>query len=132
MGVLEGYKLRGKPKKWEPNAVYFILTEEEGRADQYITDNNGIPKRVGNTKMIEEIVQNYTLFGSNGTIDKHYVHEQGVASSVWTITHNMDKKPSAIVTDSAGTIVLGEVKYTNKNELTIKFNGAFSGEAFLN
>lgn len=64
--------------------------------------------------------------------DKHYKHVQGVSSAVWNINHEMDKYPSVTVKDSAGSTVIGEVTYTDLNNLTITFSGSFSGEAYLN
>jgi hypothetical protein len=36
------------------------------------------------------------------------------------------------VIDSANTMVVGEVTYTNTNNLTIQFSAGFSGKAYLN
>ena len=68
----------------------------------------------------------------NVTTDKHYVHTQSVAASVWTITHNLDKYPSVTVVDSGENVVVGDVQYIDRNSLTVAFNGAFSGKAYLN
>lgn len=67
--------------------------------------------------------------------DKNYLHIQGVPSDTWVITHNMNKMPTVVVIDSAGTCVEGSVQYSLSNplnELTITFNGSFSGKASLN
>lgn len=61
-----------------------------------------------------------------------YVHDQsGSASDVWTIVHNLGFYPNVSVVDSAGTSVIGEVKYDSTNQLTVTFNGAFKGKAYL-
>lgn len=64
--------------------------------------------------------------------DLHYVHEQSVPSSTWSIIHNLGKYPSASVVDSAGSNVEGYVIYDSTNAITLSFNGAFSGVAYLN
>lgn len=67
--------------------------------------------------------------------DKHYVHDQGVPSNFWTIIHNLNKMPTVVIVDSAGTVVEGSVRYSQDNplnELTVSFNGSFSGKGFLN
>lgn len=64
--------------------------------------------------------------------DKEFIFEQGSVSDKWVITHNLDKYPSVTVEDSAHNIVIGEVYYENSNTLIIRFNGAFSGKAYLN
>jgi hypothetical protein len=64
--------------------------------------------------------------------DKNYVHNQGVSSAVWTITHSLDKYPSVYVIDSVGDAVEGAVQYLTANQLTVTFSAAFSGSAILN
>lgn len=64
--------------------------------------------------------------------DKEYVHEQNSSSNTWTINHGMNKYPSVSVQDSAGTTVIGEITYNDKNTITLTFSGAFSGKAYLN
>ena len=66
------------------------------------------------------------------TGDKHYVHDQFSPSSLWVIEHNLNKKASVSVVDTAGNLVDGAVKYINDNKLTIEFNYPFSGYAYLN
>lgn len=56
----------------------------------------------------------------------------GIASNVWEIEHNLDRYPSVSVVDSGNNIVMGRVQYIDKNRLTIEFNGAFTGKAYLN
>lgn len=65
-------------------------------------------------------------------VREHYVHEQQVASTTWTVNHNMDKYPSVNIVDSANDEVTGEVKYNSLNQITITFTAAFSGKAYLN
>ena len=60
-----------------------------------------------------------------------YAHMQGSASNSWAITHNLGFKPNVTVIDSAGNIVEGEIAYTNSNSLTVSFQSAFSGNAYL-
>ena len=64
--------------------------------------------------------------------DKDYTHQQVAPSNVWTIEHNLNKKPSVIVMDSANTEILGSINYVDNNNLTITFSAGFSGEAYLN
>lgn len=65
-------------------------------------------------------------------VDRNYVHTQAGASAEWIVAHNLGKFPSVTVIDSAGSQVIGDVTYTDINNLTIKFLGAFSGKAYLN
>jgi hypothetical protein len=60
-----------------------------------------------------------------------YVHNQAVASAVWTITHNLNGEPTAVVLDSAGTQCEGTFSYPNKNQMVITFTSAFAGTAYV-
>lgn len=71
-----------------------------------------------------------TTTWQNKTVE--YIHTQGTASNTWTINHNLGKYPSVMVSDSAGTIVIGEVKYVTINQIIVYFSGTFSGKAYLN
>lgn len=64
--------------------------------------------------------------------DKTYIHEQNIASTMWTITHNLNKCPAVTVIDSGNNTVVGEVRYLSANSLQCVFSGAFSGKAILN
>lgn len=92
---------------------------------------------------------NLSLIGSNGSInvddiydiatftlssggDKHFVYNQIAALATWNVTHNLDKYPSVSIVDSGNNWVVGDVEYINENQLTITFNSAFSGKAYLN
>lgn len=60
-----------------------------------------------------------------------FVYEQGIASDTWVILHNLEKYPNVSVVDSGGTVVIGDVNYDSNNQITITFNGSFSGKAIL-
>lgn len=70
-----------------------------------------------------------SMSGESGTT---YIHNQGTASEIWLIQHDMNKRPSVIVVDSADTVVEGEVQYLDDNRILVKFNGAFKGKAYCN
>lgn len=60
-----------------------------------------------------------------------YIHTQAVASTTWTITHNLNTKPNVVILDSAGTHVFGDVTYSSDNQVILSFSAAFSGAAYL-
>lgn len=66
------------------------------------------------------------------TGDKNFVYTQAVASAVWEVQHDLDKYPSVSVVSDDNVQVFGEVTYIDLNNLTITFNGAFSGKAYMN
>jgi hypothetical protein len=61
-----------------------------------------------------------------------YVFTQGTPASVWTINHNLGKFPSINVVDESNDEVVGDVNYTNNNQIVVTFSASFSGKAFLN
>ena len=67
-----------------------------------------------------------------GGSDKYYVHNQIAAASTWLITHNLGKRPSVVVEDSAGTTGTGNVEYIDDNNLRVVMSAPFSGKAYLN
>lgn len=60
-----------------------------------------------------------------------YTHTQAVASSVWTINHNLGGEPTAVVLDSAGTQCEGTFSYPSRNTMVITFTAAFTGTAYV-
>ena len=64
--------------------------------------------------------------------DSHFEFTQGVPSTTWDITHNLNKFPSISVVDTANTTVIGDYEYINKNRVILNFSSAFAGKAFLN
>lgn len=61
-----------------------------------------------------------------------YVHDQGVSSDTWVIEHNLGFIPNITVVDSAGTVVEGSYDYSaNGDTVTVSFNGATTGKAYL-
>ena len=62
----------------------------------------------------------------------YHVHTQISASSTWEINHNLDKFPSVSIVDSAGSVVIGDVKHIDQNNVQINFTSGFAGKAYLN
>lgn len=68
--------------------------------------------------------------GGSGTTTFVFVQTQ--ALDIWTINHNLNKYPSVTVVDSAGSLAVGAVSYTDANNIVLTFGAPFSGQAFLN
>lgn len=64
--------------------------------------------------------------------DKHYLHVQATAATVWTIPHSLDKYPTVAAVDSLQRVILGEVQYVDLDSLTITFSVAVAGKAYCN
>ena len=58
-----------------------------------------------------------------------YVHNQLAPEAVWVIQHNMGRYCSVTVLDSAGSTVVGDVRFDSVNQVTITFSAAFAGVA---
>tara|TARA_B110000444_G_C18784851_1_gene569390 strand:- start:265 stop:513 length:249 start_codon:yes stop_codon:yes gene_type:complete len=66
------------------------------------------------------------------TGDANHIHDQGSASATWVVTHNLNKKCSVTVVDTADTVIIGDITYNSVNQVTLKFSGSFSGKAYFN
>jgi len=74
-----------------------------------------------------------TRTGNNVVItEKTFVFEMGVAQNEWVITHNLNKRPSVVVVDSANTVFEPGVEYIDDNTVKITMNAPFKGYAYLN
>ena len=71
------------------------------------------------------------IFTIPGPENDRYVHTQAAPSSTWNVTHDLGGRPSVTVVDSAGTVVIGEIRYNNDTSVTILFTAPFSGYAYL-
>ena len=80
----------------------------------------------------------YNMVNFSFIADKHLVFTQASPAAAWgegsprIVNHGLDKYPSVTIVDSAGTRVIGDVQYIDKNNITITFINPFSGKAFLN
>ncbi len=107
----------------DPQAVYSNI-----RASEVTFEPGGTITSVNVQDALIELSQQITA----GTGDAHYVHNQASPSATWTIVHNLGKKPSVEIVDSAETVVEGNVQYVDNNVVTVTFSSGFSGKAYLN
>ena len=82
-----------------------------------------------NCELVNNPLQANLIFQTG---DKYYMYEQVAVSDTWVIRHGLNKKPSITVVDSADSVVTGDYEYNDLNTVTLRFNGAFSGKAYLN
>lgn len=62
-----------------------------------------------------------------------FIFTQAIASDVWTIEHDLGKRPSIEVVDINDNSIMGfEYTYIDDNNIVINFNVAISGKAYLN
>lgn len=105
--------IRSEFGKYEPNLLNIITIKYLGNSDIKITYNRNITQ--------EDV-----------TGDKNFVYLQGPPSNTWSFTHNLNKKPSVTIIDSAGNMVVGSLTYVDLNNITLQFASPISGEAICN
>ena len=60
-----------------------------------------------------------------------YTYEQASASDSWLIVHNLGRKPSVVIVDSADNVFYPAVQYIDLNTVLVTMNGATTGKAYL-
>jgi len=99
----------------------FIITKE-------IEDENRIETRSITYEKLKEKIKKDIIVE-----DTTFIFEQGVASAIWNITHNLKKFPSVNIVDTQENTILGFItEYIDNNNVKIKFLTAFAGKAYLN
>lgn len=106
-----------------------------------LPDQHPIDAITGLREALDNVVNNIEG-GSNIEIDREgdraiinsttFIFEQGIASDVWVITHNLNKAPSITLVDSSGAEFQARKVYNSLNQVTIYLNGATTGKAYLN
>jgi len=87
----------------------------------------------GNNYLLQERFYGLSVYaGASPPGDKAYVYTQAVPSTIWNITHNLNKLPSVTVVNINNVTVYGEVIYVDLNNLRIEFSAGFSGKAYMN
>lgn len=56
MATVQFFKVTSLPVSPVPNAFYYV--ENGSYAEGYLTDDTGVPKKIGNSSMIQELTQN--------------------------------------------------------------------------
>ena len=79
--------------------------------------------------LVEEVTQ---LVEGMGAVDARVVYQQMTPSAQWDIAHDLGKYPSVMVVDSAGSLVIGNVRYLDENSVRLTFAAPFAGAAYLN
>ena len=106
-----------------------------------LPDQHPIDAITGLREALDNVVNNIEG-GSNIEVERQgdraiinsttFIFEQGIASDVWVITHNLNKAPSITLVDSSGAEFQARKVYNSLNQVTIYLNGATTGKAYLN
>lgn len=78
--------------------------------------------------IINAIVTNIT----NNNTDARHEFTQSSPDTVWSITHNLGKKPSITIMDDSGNMLIPDITYVDDNTVRLTFNTPMSGVAYLN
>ena len=69
-------------------------------------------------------------FSSYAVSDFSYTHIQAVASTTWTINHNLGFYPTVTVFDSTDRSIITEIQHIDVNTAMVHNDAAFSGKAY--
>lgn len=61
-----------------------------------------------------------------------FIWTQKTASSTWVITHNLNSYPSVTSVDDLNVQIVGDLSYTNLNQVILNFSSPVTGKAYLN
>lgn len=124
-------------------AVYRVFVPNGNMSNGFVIipgDKGEAPVQTGDYNQLINLpsINDVELKGNKTTSDigiisdRTYIYTQSVASIKWLIPHNMNKYPAVTVKDSEGNIVIGELEYTDVNNVKITFSSAIGGTAYLN
>jgi hypothetical protein len=57
---------------------------------------------------------------------------QAAPATTWNILHRLGKRPSVTIVDNVGNVIDGQVVYNSDIQITVYFNPAVAGKAYLN
>ena len=112
-----------------------VLVVEQETEPSIITTEVEIVVLVENTEVVllEAVEQGPPgrdgVDGVDGSGDLSYTHTQAVVASVWTIPHNLGKRPAISILSVGGLEVWGEVLHVNTNLAIVYFDSPFAGLA---
>lgn len=119
---------------YESGTGYLVSMNELVRETVLDSTNNGLHVNFSsNVKRVYSNVPAELINELNARKeDAHFVFEQVLPATVWTVSHGMDKRPSVVVVDSSGRVVIGQTEYLSSNSVRLTFGAAFAGVAYLN
>ncbi len=75
-------------------------------------------------------LQKFTAVTPAAGVVQNYTHTQAIASTTWTVNHNLGFKPSVTVVDTAGTLCFADIVHVNENQLIVSTSAAMGGVAY--
>ena len=111
------------------------LLDEKVNITEFEQEVADINERIDNTLNNIEGSELIGVERENQTVtitSKTFIFEQGIASDVWDIQHNLNKRPSVHLVDSTGREFEAVKEYISNNQVIIRLDSATSGKAYLN
>lgn len=68
--------------------------------------------------------------GSGGGGSGTYIHTQSIAASVWTVAHNLGRRPASEVVDNLGAVLVANVVYVDDNILQVTHGAPMIGAVY--
>ena len=78
-------------------------------------------------KVLEVLLSSNNTSGSTN----NFTFQQDLASSVWTIPHNLNRKPSVTVYDNLNQVIYADVSYVDENTVRVVHGRPIIGSAYL-
>lgn len=103
-----------------------LSTTDKSNLVAAINEVYGLADRPVTIEDIAEVVDDYFVLHPQS-----FVYDQVSEVMTWLITHPLDHKPVVTVTDSAGSIWIGQVTHPAPNQVRIDFNLPLAGKAVL-
>lgn len=69
---------------------------------------------------------------SGGSAGATYTHTQAIPLAVWTVPHNLNRRPSITVTDPLGNVVAPDVRYIDNDIVQVTHGTPLTGFAYCN
>ena len=61
-----------------------------------------------------------------------YTHSQTIPAAIWTVAHNLGRKPSVTVTDHLGNVVVPDVRYLDNDLVQVTHGVSLTGYVYCN
>ncbi len=80
----------------------------------------------------KRVVLGAVVLPSGGITDKEYVHTQSSPATVWTVAHNLSKRPGVTVVDHLDREIYADVSYVDDNIIQVTHGTAIIGKVYCN
>lgn len=72
------------------------------------------------------------FIGPPGPVGTGYLHTQATPLAVWTVAHNLGRRPSITVADHLGHVVVPDIQYLSNDVIQVSHSSPMAGFAYIN